>query len=215
MDYTQMLERRAACASESAASHASANAALKTLRFYATSQKAQRVPWASGQSGSTIDVTGFETILVVPWEYHDEKGPVGQWKGETFDWSWKDYVAMLDRSMYETMFGREGIQRFVCRACPFPSPYPVTPSGPHWEFTVTLTDGEHVGLHPPGRRGKLCWTWASDAFREAALAAVAKKGVSEKVRACYPDTSRPRTRPQGPTHTEFRPVGHTPRGAFR
>ena len=86
---------------------------------------------------------------------------------------------MLDRRMYEQMFGREGIKRFVCRACPFPSPYPATSEGPHWEFTVTLTNDAQVGLHPPGRKGKLCWTLEGHDARAAALAAVAHKGVSE------------------------------------
>ena len=97
----------------------------------------------------------------------------------------------------------EGIARFVCRACPFLSPYPNI-RGPHWEFTATTTNGKQVGLHPPGRKGKLTHTFASDDERQAALAAVARKGVSEKVRACYFDTLRPRTQPRDrPTHTQF------------
>ena len=108
---------------------------------------------------------------------------------------------MLDRRTYETLFGSEGIELFVCRACPFPSPYPGTSGGPHWEFTATTTNGQQVGLHPPGRKGKLTYTFASDDERQAALAAVAHKGVSEKVRACYPDTSRPQKEPRDrPTH---------------
>ena len=155
---------------------------------------------------AVIDLTSFDAIPVIPWEYLDDKGPCGQWKGETFDWSWKDYLTTLDRRQSEQMFHNEGIARFVCRACPFASPYPATSAGPHWEFTVTLTDGSQIGLHPPGRKGKLSWTSATDDARAAALAAVAHKGVSEKVRACYFDTSRPRSNPQGPTHTQFRPV---------
>ena len=98
--------------------------------------------------------------------------------------------------------------RFVCRACPFPSPYPGTSGGPHWEFTATTTNGQQVGLQPPGRKGsKLTHTFASDDERQAAVAAVAHTDLSEKVRACYPDTSRPRTNPQGPTHTQVREMG--------
>ena len=142
-----MLERRTTCAGGSAASHASANAALKTLRYHAAIPRFE--------AGSTdIDLTACDTIPVVPWEYIDEKGPVGEWAGETFDWSWKDYITMLDRRMYEKMFGREGITKFVCRACAFPSPYPGTFTIcaylPHWEFTVTLTNCVAVGLHHDG-----------------------------------------------------------------
>ena len=63
-------------------------------------------------------------------------------------------------------------------------------------------------MRPPGRKGKLMHTFASDEERQAAQAAVAFKGVPEKVRACYPDTLRTRTRPlDRPTHTQFREVG--------
>ena len=73
MDYFSMLERRNTCAGGYAVSHAAANAALKTLRFHAAEPR-------NGDTSTpgSIDPTRCETIPVIPWEYLDEKGPVGQ-----------------------------------------------------------------------------------------------------------------------------------------
>ena len=103
------------------------------------------------------------------------------------------------------MFRKENITRFVCRALPFNSPYPDTSDAPHWEFAVCLADGKRVGLHPPGKKsGTFSWSAATDEERASALAEA--KGVSEKIRACYFDTSRARKYPQCPTHTQFTPA---------
>ena len=174
-----MIDRRAACAGGLATGHKLANAAVKSLRFMGT-KAVQSTP---DEEGVCLDLTEFDTIPVMPWEYIAEAGPSGQWRGETVPWSWKDYIASLGRQIYEAVFGGEGVTRFVCRACPFPSPYPGVTGGPHWEFTATKTNGEQVGLHPPGRKGRLSWTLASDEERAAALAAARRKGVSERVRA--------------------------------
>ena len=197
MEYAEVLDRRAACAGGLAHGHKLANAALKSFRFLCTNSVQQ----SSDEEGCCLDITEFETMSVMPWEYIDDKGPSGQWKGETVPWSWKEYIASLDRLTYEAIFGLEGITRFVCRACPFPSPCPGVNGGLHWEFTATKQNGEQVGMHPPGRKGKLCWTLASDDERAAALAAVRRKGISDKVRACYPDTMGPRVNPTAATHT--------------
>ena len=199
MEYAEVLDRRAACAGGLAHGHSRANAALKSFRFLCTNSVQQ----SPDEEGCCLDITEFETMSVMPWECIADKGPSGQWKGETVPWSWKEYIASLDRLTYEAIFGLEGITRFVCRACPFPSPYPGVNGGLHWEFTATKQNGEQVGLHPPGRKGKLCWTLASDDERAAALAAVRRKGISDKVRACYPDTLGPRVNPKAATHTKL------------
>ena len=206
------------CAGGVRTGHQAANAALKTLRYLAEAQWTADHDDSQGRgihasirdelpaASLCIDLTHHETIPVVPWQYINEKGPDGQWHGHTFDWSWKSYLATLDRRLSLQMFGGQDITRFVCRACPFNSPYPSTAGVRHWEFTVFLADGKQVGLHPPGKKGTFYWTAATDEERAAALAAVAQKGVSERVKACYPDTSRPRQYPQGPTHLLYPPA---------
>ena len=138
-------------------------------------------------------------------EYFDDEGLNGEWQGNTFEWSWKDYLTSLDKRLSTQMFRKQNITRFVCRALPFDSPYPDTKGTPHWEFTVFLADGTQVGLHPPGKKnGTFSWSAATDEDRASALAEA--KCVSDKIRACYFDTSRARKYPQGPTHTQFTPA---------
>ena len=204
------------CAGGEHTTHQAANAALKTLRYHA------EAPWSADHDDSQgrgvhasirdalpaasllIDLTHHETIPVVPWQYMNEQGPHGQWHGHTFNWFWKSYLATLNRRLSLQMLGQD-ITRFVCRACPFNSPYPSTEGVVrHWEFTVFLADGKQVGLHPPGKKGNpFNWSAAPDEERAAALAAVAEEGAAAKVKACYFDTTRPRQYPQGPTHTQF------------
>ena len=87
-------------------------------------------------------------------------------------WRWREYLSMMGPSTYEAMFSEEDITSFVCRACPFRSPYPATSNLPHWEFQATRGDGVKVGFHPPGKGSKLTWTTLDDEERAAALAAV-------------------------------------------
>ena len=110
------------------------------------------------------------------------------------------------------MFGAADIASFVCRACLFLPPYPPTAKMPHWEFTAMRSDGVQVSFHPPGRGGKLTWATSGDEERAAALAAVKRKGVSEKVRACYLGPARVNL--QQPTHSYY-PVPITLQGGFR
>ena len=100
-------------------------------------------------------------------------------------WSWKEFLASLPPKQYDDMFEEQDIVSFVCRALPFKSPYPATAKLPHWEFTATRADGLKVGIHPPGKKGQVAWTVATDEERTAALAAVKKKGLSANIRACY------------------------------
>ena len=195
MDYESMLARRQACAGGPPTSHRMANCALKGLRFIGTRENDDDC----SESGLFVNLTDQDMVQVVPWAYTTDKGPSGQWEGQTVDWSWKDYIACIDPDTYRTLFGENGITSFICRACPFPSPYPPTAGTPHWEFTATRSDEVQVGLHPPGRGGKLSWTFEDDETRAAALAVVKRKGVSTKVRACFqthplPDQTHKRPR---------------------
>ena len=80
MDHIQMLERRTTCAGGVAASHASANDALKTLRSHALSGTAflGGRPTSVQHGEYQYDLTGSEKTPVVPWEHLDDKGPVGR-----------------------------------------------------------------------------------------------------------------------------------------
>ena len=157
MQHQELLVLRASCAGGSDASHRIANSALKSIRFMSTKDEPD-----GGCEGSSVDITEMAGQPILPWQYTDDKGPTGQWAGQAVFWSWREYLANLDPANYELMFDKEDITSFVCRACPFPSPYPATSNMPHWEFTATRADGIKVGIHPPGRGGKLMWTTTSD-----------------------------------------------------
>ena len=198
-------------------SHHAANCALKSVRFCSTAPE----PWVSGgpalrdltpggaicAGGGYYDLTDMDFIDVLPWQYTEDKGPSGVWDGTTMNWSWRLYLGSLWPETYSKHFGDCGIVKFAVRAIPGSrSPWPPFESEEHWEFQVTLSDGSVVGYHPPGKGGTVRSTRATDEERLAAFSQVRKKGISEKTRAMYPDTSAPRVHPQGPTHLSYQPV---------
>ena len=180
LSHQEVLDLRLSCVGGTKEAIQLANSALKTMRFVSTTMDED-----GGCEGTVVDVSALWETPILPWQYQDEKGPNGQWSGEVVWWNWKDFVAKLNPVMYAEMFGEHDIVSFVARACPFRSPYPPTAKLPHWEFTATRADGVKVGIHPPGKSGKVVWTTATDEDRAAALAAVKNKGVSQKLRACY------------------------------
>ena len=145
MLYQDLVALRSSCAGGTETSHKMANSALKTMRFVST----QDVPDGACE-GLSVDLSALAEIPILPWQYTDEKGPIGQWEGQVVMWRWREYLAKLEPSIYELLFGQEDITSLVCRACPFPSPYPATAQMPHWEFTATRADGIKVGFPPAG-----------------------------------------------------------------
>ncbi|MCP4239941.1 MAG: hypothetical protein GY772_05220, partial [bacterium] len=178
--------------------HREANAALKAIRFVST-DRAPAVAGAPPQAAQPYwDLTEAEDIPVLAWEYFEAGGPAGLWGGETVRWSWRNWVAGLSPPLYQELFAACSISRFVARSipgllCPLPGM-----EGEHWEFQVTRSDGRIVGVHPPGKRGRVMHSFAEDAERRAALAAVAGKGLSQRTRAVYFDTAAPRRWPKPP-----------------
>ena len=196
MLHLELLHLRATCAGGGRDGIRKANSALKTMRYVSTDDSD-----AGSCAETVIDLTALVDVPITPWEYTDEKGPSGQWSGIVTTWNWRHFMASIPADQYEEMFQEQYIVKFVCRACPFQSPYPATHKLPHWELTATRADGVCVGMHPPGKKGAVQWVIATDEDRAAALAAVHKKGVSAKVRACY--DAPPPTKARPPTHLQY------------
>ena len=86
-----LLLRMSPVQSPAATSHKMANSALKTMRFMSTDAT------VNGQcEGKLIDLSALAEVPILPWQYVDDKGPAGEWGGEVFLWSWREYLARLD-----------------------------------------------------------------------------------------------------------------------
>ena len=88
----QCLSQSCAGGTDSETSHRMANAALKSLRHVST--RGDGADWAV-----YIDLSEQDDLPIIPWEYVDEKGPKGCWGGKVFSWSWRRYLARMDRGL--------------------------------------------------------------------------------------------------------------------
>ncbi len=191
------LERRRCAGGECDSSMKAANQALKGVRYVLTAKEPALAGDGSGGCAaadvpelSAVDITDAADIPSLVWEYTESSGPVGRWTGEATRWSWRDWVAALPQATYSELFASCGIRRFVIREvpglrCPMPGMH-----GDQWEFSVTRDDGVVVHVHPPGKGKNVMHTRATDEERRAALAAVAKRGVSERIRAAWTQPGR-------------------------
>ena len=91
MLHQDLLSLRLSSVQSAATSHNMANSALKTMRFMSTDAT------VNGQCvGELIDLSALAEVPILPWQYVDDKGPAGEWGGEVFLWSWREYLARLD-----------------------------------------------------------------------------------------------------------------------
>ena len=77
-----------------------ANHCLKYLRRECT--------YADGSAAcGGVDLTEADTLSIPRW-VPDKKGPGGEWsQTETFDWSWRRFIASLDDAQIATIFGAD------------------------------------------------------------------------------------------------------------